>query len=131
MVMWPLWHVFGYSVDHDWTRSQAIPGFLPRPRDKIWERGYSFSGRRSFSGCDNRDYDRNGSVDIQVLRNVLPEKSASRFHSVALQENSDVEIPCAVHWFVIYITTFISRTILALATYYIMQLKDGMGYKFR
>ena len=60
-------------------------------------------------------YNRNGSVDIQVLRNVLPEKSASRFHSVALQENSDVEIPCAVHWFVIYITTIISRTILALA----------------
>ena len=60
-------------------------------------------------------YNRNGSVDIQVLRNVLPEKSASRLHSVALQENSDVEIPCAVHWFVIYsyITTFVSRTILA------------------
>ena len=124
-------------LDIVWT----MIGLVPRPFQVF------FHGREIKSGNEatpfpvggvsvavvyyNRDYDRNGSIDIQVLRNVLPEKSSSRFHSVALQENSDVEIPCAVHWFVIYITTFISRTILALATYYIMQLKDGMGYKFR
>ena len=32
----------------------------------------------------------------QGLQNVLPKKSTLRFHSVALQEDSDVEIPCAV-----------------------------------